>query len=110
MVAWTGRNRSLRILVRRCGSFPLFSKIQELTGGVLVFAQSNVFTLAFSCDSTKLFSAGNDERIRCHDIETGSSTNRLPYQVWNDHDAGVRSIAAHPKEPFIFMSARCVLS
>ncbi|GAA5933969.1 hypothetical protein JCM10213_008490 [Rhodosporidiobolus nylandii] len=63
-------------------------------------ARSNIFTLSFSCDGSKVFSAGNDASIVCHDIESSSSSLLTPLHegvppvdVWLDHDDAVMGLS-----------------
>ncbi|GAA6033883.1 hypothetical protein JCM8097_000385 [Rhodosporidiobolus ruineniae] len=75
-------------------------------------AKSNIFSISFSCDGSKVFSAGNDTAILCHDLETASSSfptplhnGARPTDVWLDHDDSVMSVACHPSNPALFLSA-----
>ncbi|GAA5926628.1 WD40 repeat domain-containing protein [Sporobolomyces koalae] len=72
-------------------------------------AQSNVFSVDFDCTSTKVYSAGNDAAILCHDLEAASATTLVspagPTQVWVDNDDSIHGIACHPSNPHLFLSA-----
>ncbi|GAA6060795.1 hypothetical protein JCM10212_005444 [Sporobolomyces blumeae] len=80
-------------------------------------ATSNIFAVDFTCDGTKVISAGNDASIICHDLETGSSTFGSastestserpagPSTAYIDNDDSVSGLAAHPANPNIFLSA-----
>ncbi|GAA6048581.1 hypothetical protein JCM3770_002039 [Rhodotorula araucariae] len=77
-------------------------------------ARSNIFSIAFSCDGARIFSAGNDAAILSHDLEASSSTfphplgdseGVPPVDVWLDHDDSVMGLSAHPSNPALFLSA-----
>ncbi|GAA5842010.1 hypothetical protein JCM11251_001988 [Rhodosporidiobolus azoricus] len=75
-------------------------------------ARSNIFSLDFSCDGSKLFSAGNDATILCFDLEASSSTFPTPLtdgvppiDVWLDHDDSIMGLSCHPSNPHLFLSA-----
>ncbi|BGP51862.1 hypothetical protein JCM10450v2_007822 [Rhodotorula kratochvilovae] len=75
-------------------------------------ARSNIFSIVFSCDGSRIFSAGNDAAILSHDLETSSSTfphsldeGVPPLDVWLDHDDSVMGLSAHPSNPSLFLSA-----
>ncbi|GAA5903266.1 hypothetical protein JCM6882_008122 [Rhodosporidiobolus microsporus] len=75
-------------------------------------ARSNIFSVAFSCDGKKLFSAGNDATILCFDLEASSSTFPAPLtdgvppiDVWLDHDDSIMGLSCHPSNPSLFLSA-----
>lgn len=61
--------------------------------------QSNVFSIAFSCDNTIVYSAGNDSDVIKHDFASGRSLSVFP------HNDVVYCVAAHPSSPQIILTA-----
>ncbi|GAA5967718.1 hypothetical protein JCM3765_000009 [Sporobolomyces pararoseus] len=73
-------------------------------------AQSNIFAIDFDSSGRKLYSAGNDAVIICHDLETSATSATLespggPSDVWIDNDDSVHGLACHPSNPHLFLSA-----
>ncbi|KDE07265.1 hypothetical protein MVLG_02485 [Microbotryum lychnidis-dioicae p1A1 Lamole] len=74
--------------------------------------QSNIFSIAFSCDDRKLFCAGNDHNVRMYDLEAhppsrSNETERghRASRMWEAHDDAVHRVRCHPMNPDLFMSA-----
>ncbi|GAA5845349.1 hypothetical protein JCM9279_004853 [Rhodotorula babjevae] len=75
-------------------------------------ARSNIFSIAFTADNSRILSCGNDATILAHDLEASSSTfphdlnqGIPPLDAWLDHDDAVMSLSAHPHNPHLFLSA-----
>ncbi|GAA5862389.1 hypothetical protein JCM8547_007625 [Rhodosporidiobolus lusitaniae] len=75
-------------------------------------ARSNIFTLDFSCNGAKIFSAGNDAAVMCFDLESSSSAFPIPLDngvppanAWLDHDDSVMGLSCHPSNPALLLSA-----
>ncbi|GAA5908931.1 hypothetical protein JCM8208_007122 [Rhodotorula glutinis] len=75
-------------------------------------ARSNLFSIAFTADNSRILSCGNDATILAHDLETSSGTfphdlnqGVPPLDAWLDHDDAVMSLSAHPHNPHLFLSA-----
>ncbi|GAA5831373.1 hypothetical protein JCM5353_007144 [Sporobolomyces roseus] len=72
-------------------------------------ASSNIFTISFDSTGTKVYSAGNDAAIICHDLETASQTSaETPggaTEAWIDNDDSIHGLSCHPSNPHLFISA-----
>ncbi|GAA5926629.1 hypothetical protein JCM1841_003186 [Sporobolomyces salmonicolor] len=80
-------------------------------------AQSNIFSIDFVCDGTKVFSAGNDTAVMCHDLETSAastlpafattsaSSPAGPTNIWLDNDDSIHGLSCHPSNPNLFLTA-----
>ncbi|XP_033639278.1 DDB1- and CUL4-associated factor 5-like [Asterias rubens] len=60
---------------------------------------SNVFSLAFDSQNTKLYSGGNDDQVLVHDIERKETLNVFL------HEDAVYGLAVDPRDSHIFTSA-----
>ncbi len=61
--------------------------------------ESNVFCLDFDCESRKVVSGGNDEKVILHDLQTGKTLDVFP------HDQPVYCTSCHPENPELFATA-----
>ncbi|GAA5902267.1 hypothetical protein JCM5296_003968 [Sporobolomyces johnsonii] len=80
-------------------------------------SQSNIFSVDFVCDGTKVLSAGNDTTVMCHDLETSAastlptfastsaSSPAGPTNVWLDSTEPIHGLSCHPSNPSLFLTA-----
>ncbi|XP_014214692.1 DDB1- and CUL4-associated factor 5 [Copidosoma floridanum] len=75
--------------------------IQEVGKPVVMKAQhmSNIFCLGYNCSKTKIFSAGNDDQVIVHDLQTTDVLNCFR------HEKPVYGLSIHPHNDNVFSSA-----
>ncbi|KAH8929778.1 WD40 repeat-like protein [Atractiella rhizophila] len=94
-----------------------FSDICAMTPStILTGHQSNIFSVSFSKDNTKLFSGANDDLVHIYDLEVGLSVSTShsrgkeartydPINIRREHMAPVNRVDAHPVIPTLFISS-----
>lgn len=60
---------------------------------------SNIFCLGFDNSTSKIFSAGNDDQVIVHNLQTGDPLNYFL------HEKAVFGLSIHPQNDFVFGSA-----
>ena len=64
---------------------------------------SNIFCLAFDSSGRRLFSAGNDEQVFIHDVETGEALDLIP------HDEAIYGISVINQDPSFYLDPLMLL-
>lgn len=86
---------------RRVLVWPVEKMLSDVGTPVVMSGEhnSNIFCIAFDSDNTTLFSAGNDEQVVVHDLNTGETKDVFP------HEDAVYGLSADPCNPSVFASA-----